>query len=832
MSSLFFPRLFLIALGCLLAEIQTAWLLGAATIHETFASDPVAAGRFFQETSSTETTFLFNLPQQNLSAVLDVDSASAYYLSSAFPAVTDQNDASFSVIFRVGSIDDRVPPTSFIGLVTPQHIENFGDGLTVNLSTSLGQLVATASIDDFGVKAEGSAISLEPQTAYLAYGRYSAATRELTVDIYTDLNFVRRIGRSVARLAAGRALALTNLGIQNGGARVNDSEVGSISMIVDDLATPGLAPVNLTIADISVNEGTGASVNAQFTVRLSQAAEVPVTVNYQTVNGSAEADQDFMAANALLTIPTGTTSATIAVPIIADALGETNETFRLLLSNAVNVNLANTEAKGTIVDDDRPNLVAADTTVTEGQNGIVNALVLLTLSNPSSLTVTVRYATAAGSASLGVDYVTTNGVITFPPGATAQTIAVGIRGDLLVEGDETVLVNLSDPVNVALPDPRAQITILNDDPIPSISIGDQTTTEGDAGPRNLALTVRLSGPSAQAVSIDYASADDTAKAGADYLAKNGTLTFGPGETEKTIAVTILGDTLNEGDEAFQVNFSNASNATLLNNKATGTIADDDQHISLFIDDAVVLEGAPGQTTDLRFNVRLQPAWSQTVTVNYATYGGSAAAGNDFVSTSGLLTFQPNQTLQTITVSITGDNANEGNETFVVQLSNALNAVLADAEATGTIINDDGITLHVSDAAVVEGDGTDVQAVFTVTLTGTPTKPVTVNYATANRTAVAAEDYVAQNGILRFQLGQTLQTISVPVRGDLLDEPEEQFELNLSAPVEATLSDARGIATITDNDPPSISIDHVQVTEGNSGLTTARFNARLSSPTFE
>jgi len=116
---------------------------------------------------------------------------------------------------------------------------------------------------------------------------------------------------------------------------------------------------------------------------------------------------------------------------------------------------------------------------------------------------------------------------------------------------------------------------VNDDPLPSLSIGNVAVPEGDSGPGLATFTVTLSAASAQTVSVDVASADGTAAAGTDYSPLSQLITFAPGVTTQTVAVTILGDTASEADETFLVTLSGATNATLGTAQGVGTILNDD-----------------------------------------------------------------------------------------------------------------------------------------------------------------------------------------------------------------------------------------------------------------
>src|SRR5262249_50245674 len=133
------------------------------------------------------------------------------------------------------------------------------------------------------------------------------------------------------------------------------------------------------------------------------------------------------------------------------------------------------------------------------------------------------------------------------------TITVLVNGDLLNEPNETFLVNLSAPVNATLGDGQGVGTILNDDNVPALTIGNATVNEGDSGSTNAVFTVTLSASYPQAVTVNYATADGTATAGTDYAATNGIVTFAPGSTSQSISVRVLGDRLNEANETFFVN---------------------------------------------------------------------------------------------------------------------------------------------------------------------------------------------------------------------------------------------------------------------------------------
>lgn len=222
--------------------------------------------------------------------------------------------------------------------------------------------------------------------------------------------------------------------------------------------------------------------------------------------------------------------------------------------------------------------------------------------------------------------------------------------------------------------------------------------------------------------------------------------------------------------------------------------------SASINDVTVTEGDAGTTVAATFTVTLSRASATQVTIAYATADGTATAPADYLSNAGALTFAPGDTSETITITVVGDNTDEPNETFVVNLSAPVNATLADAQGTGNILDDDGPpALSINDVTVTEGNAGTVNATFTVRLLPASGGTVTVAFATANGTATAPADYEPAAGTLTFTAGDTEETITVRVAGDTLDEANETFVVNLTAPSGATISDAQGTGTILDDD---------------------------------
>jgi choice-of-anchor B domain-containing protein len=232
-------------------------------------------------------------------------------------------------------------------------------------------------------------------------------------------------------------------------------------------------------------------------------------------------------------------------------------------------------------------------------------------------------------------------------------------------------------------------------PTPSLAIGDVTADEADAHDAEapdhsplLTFAVTLSAASAQTVTVSWATANGTAVAGADYIAASGTLTFPPGATTQPIDVEMLPDLVPEPPETFFVNLSGPVSATLADAQGVATILDNDTTPALAIADASVQEGDAG-TRSLVFTVTQSQPIAQTTTVGFVTVNGTASAPSDFVAASGGITFPGGTSTRTIAVAVNGDPTDEPDESFVLELLAPNGATVADGQATGTILDDDG-----------------------------------------------------------------------------------------------------------------------------------------------
>jgi hypothetical protein len=331
--------------------------------------------------------------------------------------------------------------------------------------------------------------------------------------------------------------------------------------------------------------------------------------------------------------------------------------------------------------------------------------------------------------------------------------------------------------------------------------------------------------------VNYATVAGTAALGADVTATSGTLTFLTGETSKTVAVTVVGETLFEANETFTLVLSSPVGATIAAGTGTGTITNDDAAPSLSISSPTVAEGNAGGTV-ATFTVTLSAASGLPATASYATSPGTASAGTDFTAGSSTVTVPAGSTSAAITVSVAGETLFEADETFSVTLSGPGNATLGVATGVATITNDDAApAISVNDATVLEGNTGSLNAVFTVALSAVSGLPATATFATGNVSATAGSDYTAVSTLVTIPAGSTSVTVNVPVLGDTAGEANETFAVTLSGVSGAVAGDVAGVGTITDNDQPALSVSDVTLAEGNSGTSAATFTVSLSHATL-
>ena len=590
------------------------------------------------------------------------------------------------------------------------------------------------------------------------------------------------------------------------------------------IGTNGIATVTITDNDTAVNFTAAtatvseSATNAVLTLVRTGVTNSVVSVNYATTNGTALAGSDYTNTTGTVTFNAGETNKTISVPVVADSLIEGKETFSVHLLSPTNTLLGTiTNTVVTILDAN----VEFDFATASLTSSVLETAGKATLTvwrlGGTAATNTVNFALGTnGTAVAGTNYTSTNGTLTFLPGVTNLTVNLPVLHDGAVAGDKTAILKLSGAGGTATigTNDTATVTIQDVDSTFNFTVVTNSVAE-NAG--TLVLNVRRTGGVAAAAGVTYkSSTNGTATSGVDFTPATGTLSFAAGDTNKTITVKITDDSLIEGTESFTVALSAPSgNATLgTNGTAVVNILDDDLNSFAFsASTASVAEN--GTNVVLTVN---RVGSTNATSVKYAATAGTAKAGVDFTATSGTLSFANGDTSKTITVPILDNQKVDGDRIFTMVLSApATNSVIGtNGIVTVTIADDDtSVAFNAATASVLE---TATNVVLTLVRTGVTNAVVSVDYATANGTALAGSDYTNKTGTVTFNAGETNKTISIPVVADSLIEGKETFTVQLTNPTNTYLGKyTNTVVTILD---ANVEFDFATTSVTNTVLETA------------
>ncbi len=613
-------------------------------------------------------------------------------------------------------------------------------------------------------------------------------------------------------LAEGDESFTITLSAPTGGAVLGPTSTATLT-IVDDESTVGFSPATLTVSE--------AGPNATLTLTRTGSSATAASVSWTTASGTAGAGSDFTQSSGTVnwaagdgapkTIAVGPTAA--AAPYIAvlnDTTIEGPETFTVTLFSPTGGAILGTATATVTIDSDDSGITMTSPTqaVTESAGSVA---VSVTRSGPSAGAVSVNYATANGTALAGTHYTATSGTLNWADGDTAaKTITVPVIDDGAVNAARTFAVGLAGAVGATLGSPSSTtVTIADDDNTVQFTSATATVTEGTP---SLVLTVSRVGGTAGAASVNWASADGTAVAGSDFgvlgnaSPVSGTLSWAAGDAaSKTITIPILDDALVESAENFTVALSGPVGASV-GTVSTATVTLNDNDIGVVFDAASYVVAEAGGAVTITAN-RIGPATS-AASVGWTTANGSAVAGQDFgtagnpAQRSGTLSWAAGDSApKSLSIPIVNDAVAEGNETFTVEFFGpSPGLVLGTPSTTWVNIVDDEtppestLQFSVNKTTVTETMGT---VTLTVTRTGSGfTFPASVNYSTTPVSALAASDYTTTAGTLTWPAGDsTPRTITVPITGDAIAEPPEQFAVLLASPSPGVALGTNSIAVV-------------------------------------
>ena len=534
------------------------------------------------------------------------------------------------------------------------------------------------------------------------------------------------------------------------------------------------------VRDLTIIEGDRSSKQAVFTLFLDETATAPVTVEYFLHSQSAApTTSDYGDIRGTATIPAGSSSVNISVPVYGDSNIEGNETFDLVVMARQNATLAGgaaaLSATATIVDDDDaipdpapgtgglaerimgptaeagvlPTLDIRGVKLIEGAGSSDPANVLILLDRPATAAVSGQFhLQSVDAAPTKYDYSDARGSFSIKAGEQAINLRLIAYGDTLIEGDEDFQVILTDIKNAVFTDNAealsATVTILDDDDaggslvggrvdestkiqgppsasdtLPTVRINDIAVIEGDSSNDPGRFLITLDRPAPTNITMKYTLVGGSADEGSgDYSSSRGTIYINEGQESLYLTTFIYGDVRIEGDEQFSVVLSSIKNAVFENNapllQAFATILDDDggsisgpagigepgrgiakppksTTVQIETVDTGLIEGNGSSDLVSVFLVLSQPATSD-ITIRYATVEGTATAGEDYRASNGTMTIAKGMLSAEIGISVYGDNAIEGDETFTLRFTEPTGALfsngLAALDAKITIFDND------------------------------------------------------------------------------------------------------------------------------------------------
>lgn len=754
------------------------------TFDYTTVDGSAKAGTDYTATSGT---LLFKAGQKVATITVDVTGdtdveATEFFslvvtpdLSSALVVTTSHNDAGGIAEIRDDDAGSGLPivsvsPTLGTDTADPQFIVSLD-------SPSVGQVqVSYRTIS--GTAIEGSDFPITEGTLIIPAGETSA-----TIDVNTfsasaeiDENFVLEVFDPVGANLAG----------------------GFDKIAVTGVIREGSA-VSLFVSDPDLIEGDGGTQLAVFEIQLSRASSTDLTLNYKTIDGTAQAGSDYTAVSGTLVIPAGLTKTTVEVPVFGDTGIEPSEYFSLLITpdifaaSLIGNGPDDSSGIAEIFDDDAGTASGLPTISVSSTVGTDTAdpQFVVTLDAASVGPVEVSYRTLSfgtGTAVEGSDYPITEGTLVIPAGQTTASIDIGTFS-ASAEIDESFVLELFDPVAAKLEGGVNSLRVtgvIREGSAVSLFVSDPVLLEGDSGQTDAVFEIQLSRAADTDLTINYTTVDGTAVAGSDYVSTSGTVVIETGQTVATVRVPVNGDGNFEESESFSLVLTpDIAAATVVANgtlDSTGiaTILDDEAGITL--PTINILPATGTDTADPQFVIQLDKASVGPVQVSYRTVSGTAIEGSDFPVTTGDIIIPAGETSATLSINTFSASA-EIDENFTVEFFNPLNAELEGRSQTvivnGTIIENSAVSLFVLPSLAYENDG---QAVFEIILSRPAANDITMSYTTSDGSATAGSDYVAQSGTITFLAGQTRTAVFVDLISSGASEGVEDFSLTVTPTV--------------------------------------------------
>src|SRR5208283_1782100 len=598
-------------------------------------------------------------------------------------------------------------------------------------------------------------------------------------------------------IKAGTTNAAVRVALIDNGVNEEDKTV-VVAMGMPSNAALGQNPVHtLTIEDtdpapavtfaLGSSSGKAGEGPAKLDVSLSAVSGKKITVDYAVTGGTAQGGRDYLLKNGTLTFNPGETVKAIEMELNQSPLYDDDKTVEVGLSKPVNAALGTPSVNAFTIMNTVPmpkvTFSAPSQDVKEDAGTIT---VTAQLSAASGKDVVVPFTVGGTAREQGNYRILTPSPLVIKAGMTNAAVRVALIDNGVNEEDKTVVVAMGMPSNAALgQNPVHTLTIEDTDPAPAVTFA-LGSSSGKAGEGPAKLDVSLSAVSGKKITVDYAVTGGTAQGGRDYLLKNGTLTFNPGETVKAIEMELNQSPLYDDDKTVEVGLSKPVNAAL------GTPRVNTYTIMNTVPMPKVTFSSPSQDVKedagtITVTAQLSAASGKDVVVPFTVGGTAREQGNYRILTPSPLVIKAGTTNAAVRVALIDNGVNEEDKTVVVAMGMPSNAALGQNPVHTLTIEDTdpapAVTFALGSSSGKAGEG---PAKLDVSLSAVSGKKITVDYAVTGGTAQGGRDYLLKNGTLTFNPGETVKAIEVGINQSPLYDDDKTVEVGLSKPVNAAL----------------------------------------------
>ncbi|MBW4520762.1 MAG: pre-peptidase C-terminal domain-containing protein [Scytolyngbya sp. HA4215-MV1] len=759
-----------------------------ATVGTDFAAGPIPISFAIGETTKTVTIALVD------DAIPELDETIALSLANFDNGGTVGTTQSTAILTITN--DDPTPIYDF-SAATYTYAENSAPNtvtVTINRSGNTNIASALNLILNPGATnpaTVGTDFAAGPIPVSFAVGE---TTKTVTISLVDD---------AIPELDETIALSLANF--DNGGS-AGTTQSTAILTITNDDASPvyDFSAANYAYAENSA-PGT-----VTVTINRSGNTNIASTLNLVLDPGStnpATAGVDFTAGPIPVSFAIGETTKTVTINLIDDTVFEPDETIALSLANFDNGGSAGTTqgtAILTITNDDAalvPVYEFSAATYSYAENAAPNT-VTVTINRTGNTTIasTLNLILAPGltnPATVGTDFAAGPIPVSFAIGETTQTVTITLVDDAIPELDETIALSLAnfDNGGIVGTQSTAVLTITNDDPAPVYDFSAATYTYAEnSAPNTVTVTINRSGNTIIASTLNLVldpGATNPATPGVDFTAGPIPVSFAAGQTSQTITIALVDDAIPELDETIALSLANFDNAGTVGTQGTAvlTITNDDPSPVYEFSAATYTyaeNSAPGTVTVI---INRTGNTNIASTLNLVLDPGAtnpATPGIDFTAGPIPVNFAIGDTTQTVTIDLIDDALPEFDETIALSMANFDNLGSAGTQSTAilTITNDDLAPLYnFSNISYSYAENSAANTV-TVTLirsnnTNIASSVDLILGAGANNPATPGIDFTATPITVNFAVGDTTQTITIPIIDDALPEPDEEIALSLA-----------------------------------------------------